>query len=104
MVPIVKAWWYGICLFQQINTAKVELEGLLIPTILTNKYKLFELAALPMIDYLGCDRMIEKSDLRMLCLNTIGFNFGSISGGTASGDIDNPINVLLFVITSFNAQ
>ena len=61
---------------------KVELEGLLIPIILTNKCKLLKLAALPMIDYFWCDRMIKKSDLtniEMLRLDNIGFNFASIN-------------------------
>ena len=61
---------------------KVELQGLLIPIILTNKCKLLKLAALPMIDYFWCDCMIKKSDLtniEMLRLDKIGFNFASMS-------------------------
>ena len=90
MIPIVEAWWYDTCLLQQINTEKVELEGLLIPVILTNKYTLLQLAALPMID--GFDYMIKQNDLKVLCLDRITFNFGSISGVTPSEDID--LNVL----------
>ena len=57
-----------------------------------------------MIDYFGCDYGIKQKDLKMLCLDRIGFIFGSISGVTQSHNIDYPINVLFFIHVNVLSQ